>query len=156
MRNTGMAIAWYFWARHWIEFTILSVICLTAALIFGLAAPGTFGPRAAAATSIFLLPTLATLMVAFSHGLDAKIDGRMTGYPLHWFNLPLPTTALVGWPMFLGALVVAGVWILWVLCILRRAEYPRRSLDQSRRTWLYSPGCRLSRGSRSRFHTPGL
>src|SRR5439155_1448241 len=66
----------------------------------------------------FVVPYLIAI---FAHGEQADMMARESGYPRRAFTLPVPTAALVGWPMALGIAAVAGFCLVMIGLVLRLA-----------------------------------
>src|SRR5262249_8529869 len=112
MRSVGWAFAWDFWSRHRVTMLLsLSYLLVLTLLVHALPA-GTLAPEVVAQLTIPLWGALVVLMALFAHGDQADIVARESGYPRRLFTLPLRTTALVGWPMALGAAVVTLFWLV--------------------------------------------
>jgi hypothetical protein len=51
------------------------------------------------------------LLAVFSIGLNARLEGRESGFPARLWTLPQRTRSLVGWPMLWGASVLMLAWL---------------------------------------------
>ncbi|HVX61740.1 MAG TPA: hypothetical protein VHC19_14090, partial [Pirellulales bacterium] len=59
------------------------------------------------------------LMAVMTYGLEIELTGSQSGFPARMFTLPVSTRMLVAWPMALGALAMAGAWLVVDLAVLR-------------------------------------
>ena len=74
-------------------------------------------PLPAILTAAPLLFAMASLLAASTYG-SADLTSKNLGFPTHMLVLPLPTRALVGWPMLFGAGGVALAWLLLARLVL--------------------------------------
>jgi hypothetical protein len=111
MRSAGWAFAWEFWSLH--RWTIAPALAylLVLAVLFGVAPAGTFGPMIGGQLSLPLVFALAYILAAFTHGEQGAIESADSLFPRRAFTLPVPTTALAGWPLLLGGALVALYWL---------------------------------------------
>jgi hypothetical protein len=58
-------------------------------------------------------------MAVMTYGLEIELTGSQSGFPARMFTLPVSTRVLVAWPMALGALAMAGAWVVVDLALLR-------------------------------------
>src|SRR5437764_686484 len=112
MAVVALSFARDFWIRQrWVVAPALVYLAALVVLVRALPA-GTLDPTIVALLTLPLLWVIPSALAAFSYGDKADVLARESGYPPRSFTLPLPTTALVGWPMALGALTLAGFWLL--------------------------------------------
>lgn len=114
MRSAAGAFAWELgWRHRWAWVALLAYPLFGIAfrlLVMGPDHVTTLDPLdPLSATVIAPFPFLFLYLLAvFSYGLDGDLAGRRSIYPARMFTLPVTTTLLVGWPMWMGATVVAG------------------------------------------------
>lgn len=112
-RSSAVGFGWLFWQRHRLGFCLLAGYLLLLGLasqliparilaspaIFGCAIPVGFG--------------LLYLMGVFTYP-EADIATTGSGYPPALLTLPVPTWALILWPMLYGTLTIALGWVALV------------------------------------------
>ncbi len=117
MRVPGFAITWEFRHRHrWGLIAMAGYLLALAAikvLILGPGQPITLDPPDGRA-ALVIVPLSATFfyyLAVFSFGLAGDLAGRQSIYPARMFALPVTTSALAGWPMLGGAVVMSSLWL---------------------------------------------
>src|SRR2546423_10731582 len=113
MLPTPLAFAWTLWRQHRAGLLlVLGFLLLAGALSAVL--PAHCAPQVA--ETIFgamVMPLVCLslyLLLVFSYGSEAPMDGRASCFQAGLFRLPVRTSALAGWPMASGA---AAVFLLW-------------------------------------------
>jgi len=102
-----------FWSRHRVVLLLaLGFLLLLVVLSNGLPA-GTVVWDFVMLCTLPLWFVVLYLITGFSHGDQAELETRASGYPRRLFTLPVRTTALVGWPLAIGA--VSGAFFCLVL-----------------------------------------
>jgi hypothetical protein len=71
---------------------------------------------------LLLLASVTHMLQVFTLG-PADLGAMRSGYPANMFVLPMPTRALVGWPMLYGAAVHVSLWLLVVWLVLLPAGF---------------------------------
>jgi hypothetical protein len=124
MHRIGWAIAWEFFGRE--RYVMVPSFVYLAALValINAAPTGAIEPTIAGQLALPLGFVIPYLIAIFSHGQQADVLARESGYPRRAFTLPLRTTALVGWPLAIGAIAVAGFWLVMGGLVLRSAGVP--------------------------------
>jgi hypothetical protein len=107
----GWAFAGEVWARHRWVWALLLAYLVGLAVVLNVVPAGTIRFEYGVPLSVPPACGLLILLAAFSHGSDADLAAAASGYPRRSFTLPLPTAALVGWPMALGAAAAALSWL---------------------------------------------
>ncbi|MEX2661735.1 MAG: hypothetical protein WD227_07390 [Vicinamibacterales bacterium] len=120
MRSPAAAIAWEFHRPHrWALVALagyLLVVGIVKLLVFGPAPVSLDPPDAIAALGVVpFTVTFFYLLALFSFGLTGDLAGRQSIFPSRLFTLPVPTTALAGWPMLYGAASMASLWLVAAL-----------------------------------------
>jgi len=117
MRSPAFAIAWEFRQRHQpalIAFVTYVLAFVTVRLLTPAAAlPIRLDPPngVAGAAIVPLSTAFLYFLAVFSFGLDGDVGGRPSLFPTRLFTLPVTTRVLAGWPMLIGAVVVASLWL---------------------------------------------
>src|SRR5262245_32501178 len=130
MRSPALALTGLVWLRYrW-------GLAVCAAVWLALAAVALLVPRSVWAAGpedgpllpvhfvfgIGTFPLVLTYVVcAFSYLDAAPLEARESAFPVRMFTLPVPTAALVFWPMLQAAAAVALLWVAWVGAVLRPA-----------------------------------
>lgn len=111
MRSQAAAIAWEFRQRHrWGWLAVLAyLLVLTALKITGRRFDQT-DETFALLVAVPLTSTFLYFLAVFSFGLSGDLAARESMYPARMFTLPVPTSALVGWPMLFGSAAMAVLW----------------------------------------------
>ena len=108
---------------------------------------------------VVMLPLTTTFMyfmAVFSYGLTGDLAARQSMFPARLFTLPVTTGALAGWPMLYGTIAMALLWaVTRVLCSLSDANSTFRPSGRACWPRPWSPGCRRSRGCRTRCRECG-
>ncbi len=120
----ALAFAREFWIRQ--RYILAPALAYLAALVVLVhAAPaGSLDPRVVGQLALPLICVIPSALAVFSYGDKADVLARESGYPRRAFTLPLPATALVGWPMALGAATLAGFWLVTGGLVLRAVGLP--------------------------------
>jgi hypothetical protein len=71
---------------------------------------------------LLLIASVTHMLQVFTLG-PADLGALRSGYPVNMFALPMPTRALVGWPMLYGAVVHVCLWLLVVRFVLMPAGF---------------------------------
>ena len=105
------ALAWEFGRRHRWGFAVIAgyVVTLVASQWFGMdwARPANAGVGRFIATIVLpLTAAMLFLLAVFSFGLSGDLAARQSMYPPRLYTLPVTTAALVGWPIFFGAVAM--------------------------------------------------
>src|SRR5260370_25093718 len=121
MLRIPLAFAWMLWRQHRAgHLAVLGFLLLAGTLSAVL--PGHCAPHVAEPIFGALVMALACLsmhvLVVFSYGFEAPIDGRESCFQAGLFRLPVRTGALAGWPMAFGAAAVL-LWLTSAWFILR-------------------------------------
>lgn len=117
MRTPTAALAWEIGRRHrWGLVGVAAYVVALAAVRLVLDATGQtlsieHEVRFAIVVLVPLTVTSLYVLAVFSFGLHGDLAARQSTYPARLFALPVTTTTLVGWPMLIGALVLAVLWI---------------------------------------------
>jgi hypothetical protein len=120
MCTAGWAFAWdFFWGRRRILTTLTLAWLVVLAVVVQVLPAGPQDVKVIGPLSIPLWSLLVVLAALFSHGDQADILARDSGYPRRLFTLPLPTAALAGWPLVLGGGALALLWLPLAGLILR-------------------------------------
>jgi hypothetical protein len=112
MRSAAAAIAWEFRQRHRWGFGALAAYFLFLAASNVRAQHIDFDTAQAFALAV-VVPLAATFiyfLAVFTYGLAGDIGARQSIYPRRMFALPVPTAALVGWPMLYGSAAMVMLW----------------------------------------------
>jgi hypothetical protein len=121
MRSPALALAWELWVRHRRGLTVLaagSLAVVAASQALAAAGRGVL-PHLVEAASLPAAFALIYLLSVFSYSFGTRLEARDSGFPARAFTLPVRTWALVGWPMVLGTVTVAGLWVAWAGWVLR-------------------------------------
>jgi hypothetical protein len=121
MHAAGWAIGWQICRRHrWVLAPALIYLAALVTLVH--ATPdGILAPEIIVQLTVPLWCVFALLIAVFSYGDQGDILARESAYPRRSFTLPLPTTALVGWPMALGGATIGSLWLIVSGLVLRSA-----------------------------------
>jgi hypothetical protein len=118
MRSPGRAIAWELGRRHrWGLLAIAGYLLLLGLLNLAILGPGErldsnrMGVFAAT-VSVPMTAAAFYLVAVFTFGLSGDVVARPSMYPTRFFRLPVPTAALVNWPMLLGTASIVALWFL--------------------------------------------
>lgn len=118
--SPALALGWYIWTRHRRGLSLLGVYWL-ATMIFGLfmppgvfeSAPDGSGPPLLWMFLVFLSCSsvpVAYILLIFSFSWQVRLEARESSFPPGLWHLPLPTRALVGWPMLEGSVALVFLW----------------------------------------------
>ena len=117
MHSPARAIAWEFRQRHrWGLRALVGYLLALGAIKFFLLERGQTvdmetPERFAAVVVVPLTATFTYFLAVFSFGLDGDLAARQSIFPARMFALPVPTAALVGWPMLYGTAAMAILWL---------------------------------------------
>jgi len=124
MKTPALAIGWTIWRRHrWGLIATAACVAIAVAASAGVRAcrdPG----DALQLCGMLVMPLFACalyLASVFAHGFDTDLVTAGTAFPSRMFTLPVPTGALVGWPIAYGAAALALLWLVIAGLILRPA-----------------------------------
>ena len=121
----SLALAYFLWTRHRLALALMAGYWLIL-IVLSRTAPAETTP-AALWGSLFSFPcsfAFAYLLIVFSFSRDSRLEGRESGFPSRLWYLPLPTYALVGWPMLWGSVALALAWLTLSWGALRPALRP--------------------------------
>ena len=120
MRTPAAALAWQLWGRHRWGLGLALACWLLLALLVAVLPASAHEPLAALAGAVLLPPTLFYVVVVFAYGEDGRpIEGAPSSFPPRQFTLPVPTAALVAWPLLSGTAAAALAWLLCAGFVLR-------------------------------------
>jgi hypothetical protein len=115
--SAAVGISYSFWLRmRWIVagmaicVVVLAIAVQLSSVAMFIALFGTFA----------LCSGLVPLLTIFTLG-PADLGARGSGYPKNMLPLPVRTRSLVGWPMLIGTVSMALMWMLIALLVLRPA-----------------------------------
>src|SRR5262245_37566890 len=95
MRSAVLALGWSLWLRHRVGLALVLAWFAAVCVAFPLW-PGE--PTKLAVDLLAILPFIVAFMyliAVVSHGFDADVSARRSGFPARLFTLPLPTGVLV-------------------------------------------------------------
>jgi hypothetical protein len=124
--SPSLALAYFLWTRHRLFLSLFAVYWL-ALIVLGQILP-VESETAVKVVLVFSSPVvtmLLVLLVIFSFSRDARLEARESGFPSRLWHLPLPTYALVGWPMLWGSGLLALAWLTLVWGALGPALRPQ-------------------------------
>ncbi len=126
--SASLALAYFLWTRYRFALSLLAGYWLTLIILSRILSGE---PISVALVVLLCLPFSAFpyLMVIFSFSQDVRLEVRESGFPSRLWHLPLPTYALVGWPMLWGSIVLALAWLILARGVLR-------TLDPETPLWL--------------------
>ncbi len=106
----SLALAYFVWTRYRFALSFIAGYWL-ALIVLSRTLPGepisiALGGLLSASPCAFLF-----LLVFFTFSQDCRLEVRESGFPSRLWHLPLPTYALVGWPMLWGSIVLALAWL---------------------------------------------
>ncbi len=119
MYSPAWGMCWQIWRRHrwglladvlWLAFLAAAVQLLPQAWR---------EPRTVRALGLLSGGVFLHLMAVMTYGLEIELTASPSGFPARMFTLPVSTRTLVAWPMALGALAMAGAWLMVDLAVLR-------------------------------------
>jgi hypothetical protein len=123
--SPSLALAYFLWTRHRLALSLIAVHWLVL-IVLCRALPNE--PDASAFWGTLLVTPCALafpfLLVTFSFSRESRLEGRESGFPSSFWHLPLPTYALVGWPMLWGCAALALAWLTLSWGALRPALRP--------------------------------
>jgi hypothetical protein len=105
-----LALAYFVWTRHWFALSLVAGYWL-ALIVLSRTLPGE--PISVALGGLLSASPCAFpfLLVFFTFSQDSRLEARESGFPSRLCHLPLPTYALVGWPMLWGSIGLALAWL---------------------------------------------
>ncbi len=108
--SASLALAYFVWTRYRFALSLILGYWL-ALIVLSRTLPGepisvALGGLLSASPCAFLF-----LLVFFTFSQDSRLEARESGFPSRLWHLPLPTYALVGWPMLWGSIVLALAWL---------------------------------------------
>ncbi|MBI3792775.1 MAG: hypothetical protein HY275_18105, partial [Gemmatimonadetes bacterium] len=121
MRSPAQAIGWEFWRRQrWPLIGIFAwqlVLVVVRVTTGGPSEPIRLDPPDGLAAMVIapLGLTYFYFLAVFSYGFAGDLSARESIFPARLRTLPVPTAALVFWPMAIGAATVALLWTLTAL-----------------------------------------
>ncbi len=121
MRGVALALGWELWRRYRLGLALTLAylgavaVALRARARLGGSAEPVEGYVAALPLALAALPFLA----AFSYTQRGDRPALGTRFPARFLTLPVPTAALVGWPVLYGALTAALLWLATATLVLR-------------------------------------
>jgi hypothetical protein len=113
MHSAALALAWYVWTRHRRGLTVLAGYWLLLAVLAHALPASAVGSELV--VPLFVLPGIVAvvyLLGIFSFSMEARLEMPGSGFPARLWALPLPTRALVGWPMLWGTSAMALAWLV--------------------------------------------
>jgi hypothetical protein len=127
------ALAYRFWTQHHRSLKLLGgywlfVMILCRALPAGAFTlpPGESLPPLLMAV-VFpcscLVAVAGYLIFVFTFGREARLEACESGFPARLWTLPLPTQALVGWPMLWGSATLILVWLTLAWAVRRLCSF---------------------------------
>ena len=116
MLPTSLAFAWVLWRQHrWGFAALLGHLILAGTLFTALSAQGILSFLI---VPLYFVPVY--LLVVFTYGLEvAELSSRESCFPARLFRLPVPTAAVVRWPLVYGAATVVLLWFVVAWFVLR-------------------------------------
>ena len=119
MNSPPLAIGYMLWLRlRWgLAATVLYLLALAVAVQL---VPDAGEPVVLAV--LLLIASVTHMLQVFTLG-PADLGALRSGYPANMFALPMPTRALVGWPMLYGAVVHVSLWFVIVRFVLVPAGF---------------------------------
>lgn len=121
----SLALAYLFWTRHRRGLTLVGGSWLAAMVLFRTVPAGTFAWRGdlslppSRIVFIFLISCMTVaaeyLAMVFTFAKETRFEACASGFPARLWPLPLPTHALVGWPMLWGsaAMILGWMTLAW-------------------------------------------
>ena len=129
MRSPAVAIAWEFRQRHrWGLIALAGYLLALATIKLAILVSGQrvnldSPERFALVVVVPLTATFTYFLAVFSFGYAGDLAARQSMYPARMFTLPLPTAALVGWPMLYGSAAMAILWAATRLLAVWPSEF---------------------------------
>ena len=128
---TARAFLWEFRRRHQLGLVVLTVYLLTFLVLQATVLSPDYNVRLNPPNGFaffVILPGVSMwfyMVGAFTYGLSGDLAARESIYPRRMLTLPVTTDALVGWPMLIGCVSAAALWIVMALFMRAAgAEYP--------------------------------
>ncbi len=119
MQSHAWAIGWSIWAKNRGLFLAMAAYLLVSSIAVRML-PVREYPVVARLWVMPAVVLLTALVGAFTMPeTGPKSKPRHEGFPTRLFTLPVPTAALVGWPMLLGIATVVLTWFALVRLVLR-------------------------------------
>ena len=129
MRSPAVAIAWEFRQRHrWGLIALAGYLLALATIKLAILVSGQrvnldSPERFALVVVVPLTATFTYFLAVFSFGYAGDLAARQSMYPARMFTLPVPTAALVGWPMLYGSAAMALLWAATRLLAVWPSEF---------------------------------
>ncbi|MBM4069797.1 MAG: hypothetical protein FJ271_12720 [Planctomycetes bacterium] len=124
----SLAFAWLLWRQHRYGLILVLGYLLfagtTSAIISTHGSPEFIENVVGGLIVIGLATIPVFLLGAFAYGFDGDTLARESCFPQRLFRLPVPTGALVFWPMLYGALAASLLWLVVWLILRPRVEVP--------------------------------
>ena len=114
MRTPAAAIAWEFRTRHRWGLIAIAAYLVTLAVCRVRLSDAPEYQSADTFAFFVVVPLTATFiyfLAVFSYGHGGDLAGRQSIFPPRMFTLPVSDTALAGWPMLFGTIVMALLWL---------------------------------------------
>ena len=119
MQSPAAAMGWQLWRRYrWLAaagvvwFALSSIACR-------LLPENAYNDVVVFLTAVPLLFLLGWQVAVFTYGSEADLSSKESGYPPWMLRHPVSVRLLVGWPMFLGVMTVAALWMAIAWGVLR-------------------------------------
>jgi hypothetical protein len=119
MLKPAWALTWELWGRQRLLMRCTLGYLVGAVILAQLVAGADWAPLVAVGLVVPLAGMLLFVLATCTYGYDVPFERTASGFPQRLLTLPVPTAALVGWPM-LNALLALGLgWLVCVAGILR-------------------------------------
>lgn len=116
MSAAAFGLGWIIWQRHRLGLTLFAAYLALITFTFHFFASAIPEQILRVLTAPFGLGLLYLMGVVVNS--DADLISTRSGYAHHLFTLPIPTRALILWPMLYGVGSVTLVWILYAALVL--------------------------------------
>ncbi len=119
MHSPAAAMVWQLWWRY--RGLALAGVAwyLTASIVCRLLPVNAYNDAIVFMSAVPMLLLLGCQVAVFTYGYEADLSTRESGYPSWMLRHPVSVRLLVGWPMFLGALTVALLWMAIAPAVFR-------------------------------------
>jgi hypothetical protein len=114
-----LALAYFVWTRHRLALSLIAGYWLALIVLSRIFPSQTTLPFALPCVYPFLY-----MLLIFSFTRESTLEMRESGFPSRLWHLPVPTYALVGWPILWGCGVLALAWLTLSWGALRPALEP--------------------------------